>query len=65
MLKDYKAKCDAAGARCILDFYPGQPHGFANKEPYRSMTLNAVMHFLISIGYLPKDTQDVAVPSQT
>ena len=56
ILKDYKAKCDAAGAQCILDFYAGQPHGFANKEPYNSMTLNAVMHFLESLGYLPKDT---------
>jgi acetyl esterase len=65
ILKDYKAKCDAAGARCILDFYPGQPHGFANKEPYTSITLNAVMHFLESIGYLPKDTPDVVVPPQS
>ncbi len=62
ILKDYKAKCDAAGAKCILDFYPGQPHGFANKDPYTSLTLNAVMHFLESIGYLPKDTPDVVVP---
>jgi acetyl esterase len=65
ILKDYKAKCDATGAQCILDFYPGQPHGFANKEPYMSITLNAVMHFLKSIGYLPKDTPDVAVPPKS
>jgi acetyl esterase/lipase len=64
ILKDYKAKCDTAGAQCILDFYPGQPHGFANKEPYNSLTLNAVMHFLESIGYLPKDTPDVVVPTE-
>jgi acetyl esterase/lipase len=63
-LKDFKAKCDAAGAKCVLDFYPGQPHGFANKEPYTSLTLNAVMHFLESIGYLRKDTPDVIVPPQ-
>jgi len=63
-LKDFKTKCDAAGAKCILDFYPGQPHGFANKEPYTSLTLNAVMHFLESIGYLRKDTPDVIVPPQ-
>ena len=61
-LKDYKAKCDAVGATCVLDFYEGQPHGFANKEPYNSLTLNKVMHFLESIGYLPKDTPDVVVP---
>ena len=65
ILKDYKAKCDVAGARCILDFYPGQPHGFANNEPYTSITLNAVMHFLESIGYLPKDTPDVIVPTHS
>ena len=61
-VKLYKQRCDAAGAKCILDFYDGQPHGFANSEPYNSITLNAVMHFLETLGYLPKNTPDVVVP---
>jgi acetyl esterase/lipase len=61
-LKQYKQRCDAAGAKCIVDFYEGQPHGFANKEPYTSITLNAVMHFLEGLGYLPKNTVDLPVP---
>jgi acetyl esterase/lipase len=62
-LKKYKAKCDAVGAKCILDFYPDQPHGFANKQPWNSITLNAVIHFLIGLDYLPKSTTDVPVPT--
>jgi acetyl esterase len=61
-IKHYQERCDAAGAKCVVDFYEGQPHGFANSEPYNSMTLNAVMHFLETLGYLPKDTPDVVVP---
>jgi len=61
-VKAYKQRCDAAGAKCIVDFYDGQPHGFANKEPYTSITLNAVMHFLEGLGYLPKSTADLPVP---
>jgi acetyl esterase len=61
-VKRYKERCDAVGAKCILDFYDGQPHGFANSEPYNSLTLNVVMHFLESLGYLQKDTPDVVVP---
>jgi acetyl esterase len=61
-VKHYKERCDAVGAKCIVDFYDGQPHGFANNEPYNSITLNATMHFLATLGYLPKDTPDVVVP---
>ena len=51
-LRQYKAIADKAGARCELIFYDKQGHGFANKEPYLSMTLQAAEHFLESIGYL-------------
>ena len=60
-VKQYAQRCDAAGAKCIVDFYDGQPHGFANMEPYTSITLNAVMHFLEGLGYLPKSTADLPV----
>jgi acetyl esterase len=58
-LQNFKAKCDAVGATCVLNMYPGQGHGFANKQPYTTLTLNDVLHFLIGLGYLPRNTPDV------
>jgi acetyl esterase/lipase len=43
----------AAGNRCELIGYEGQPHGFFNKATYTE-TLEATDGFLISLGYLPK-----------
>jgi len=43
----------AAGNRCELIGYEGQPHGFFNKSKYQE-TLNATDAFLVSLGYLPK-----------
>lgn len=54
-LKHYKELADKAGSRCELNFYPGQHHGFANKEPYRTETLKQAIVFLESLGYLPAD----------
>jgi acetyl esterase len=51
-LRRYKALADKAGARCELVFYPDQKHGFANNEPYMTITLTAAEHFLESLGYL-------------
>jgi acetyl esterase len=51
-LREFKKMVEAAGGRCELDFYADQPHGFANKEPYRTLTLTAAEHFLESLGYL-------------
>ena len=51
-LRRYKASADKAGARCELIFYPDQRHGFANNEPYMTITLTAAEHFLESLGYL-------------
>ena len=52
-LRNYKALADKAGNRCELNFYAGQPHGFANKEPYLTETLKQAIVFLKSLGYLP------------
>lgn len=43
----------AAGNRCELIGYPGQPHGFFNREPWRSKTLEEADRFLVSLGWLP------------
>ena len=42
----------AAGNRCELVGYEGQPHGFFNKSKYAE-TLAAADTFLVSLGYLP------------
>jgi len=42
----------AAGNRCELIGYEGQPHGFFNKSKYAE-TLAAADDFLVSLGYLP------------
>jgi acetyl esterase len=51
-LRHYKALADKAGARCELVFYENQVHGFANNEPYMTITLTAAESFLESLGYL-------------
>lgn len=43
----------AAGNRCELTGFEGQPHGFFNKAKYPE-TLEATDAFLVSLGYLPK-----------
>jgi acetyl esterase/lipase len=42
----------AAGNRCELVGFDGQPHGFFNKAKYPE-TLEATDAFLVSLGYLP------------
>lgn len=42
----------AAGNRCDLVGYEGQPHGFFNKAKYAE-TLAAMDEFLVSLGWLP------------
>jgi acetyl esterase/lipase len=64
-LRTFKAKADKAGGRCELLFYADQPHGFANKEPYNTITLIATVHFLKSLGYLPASTPDPDPPAGT
>ena len=50
----FAAKMKAAGNRCELVGFDGQPHGFFNREPFRSQTLEATDKFLISLGWLRK-----------
>ena len=52
----YKAKMEAAGSRCDLHLYEGQPHGFFNfgragGEFYKK-TVFEMDKFLASLGYL-------------
>lgn len=52
VLREYEAAMKAAGARCEAHVYPGAGHGFFNKEPFRSQTLETADKFLVSLGWL-------------
>lgn len=52
--QDYKTAMDAVGSRCELYLYDGQEHGFFNRAPYFSQTMEKVCVFLRLHGYLPK-----------
>lgn len=47
----FKALMEAAGVRCDLHLYEGQPHGFFNNSKYYETLLDADK-FLTSLGYL-------------
>jgi acetyl esterase/lipase len=48
----FKADMEKAGVRCDAKFYDGQPHGFFNREPFRTATLIETDRFLGSLGWL-------------
>ncbi len=52
LLDRFKANMTKAGVRCETHVYDGQPHGFFNKEPYKTATLIEVDKFLASLGWL-------------
>jgi acetyl esterase/lipase len=48
-----RAKWRSLGAQSIAEYLaPGQPHGFFNKEPWRTVTLIAADEFLVKHGLL-------------
>jgi acetyl esterase/lipase len=42
----------AVGVRCETHFYDGATHGFFNKEPHKTQTLNEASKFLASLGWI-------------
>lgn len=62
VLERFKAKMTKAGVRCDTHVYPGQPHGFFNKEPYKTATLIEADKFLASLGWL-KDKPTLTKPA--
>jgi len=52
VLERFKANMTKAGVRCDPHVYAGQPHGFFNKEPYKTATLIEADKFLTSLGWL-------------
>ncbi len=52
VLERFKANTTKAGVRCESRVYEGQPHGFFNRDPYRTATLIEADKFLASLGWL-------------
>jgi len=48
----FAVKMKAAGNRCELVGYEGQPHGFFNRDPWQQQTLMEADKFLVSLGWL-------------
>jgi len=48
----FAATMRKAGNRCELVTYADQPHGFFNREPWRSKTLAETDAFLVSLGWI-------------
>jgi hypothetical protein len=49
-----------AGNRCEVVEAEGQPHGFFNREPWRSKTLADADAFLESLGWIKADAPATA-----
>ena len=52
VLRDFEAGIKKAGVRCDAYIYPKAGHGFFNREPHYSVTLNEADKFLASLGWL-------------
>jgi acetyl esterase len=52
VLENYKAKMKTAGVRCDTHIYPGEGHGFFNRQPYLNQTLAEADKFLATLGWL-------------
>jgi acetyl esterase/lipase len=55
----FTAKMKAAGNRCELVGFDGQPHSFFNREPFFTQTMKATDDFLVSLGWL----EDAGAPT--
>lgn len=53
-----------AGNRCELVGYDDQPHGFFNREPWRTRTLGDATTFLASLGWLAAEPTDAPAAAE-
>ena len=62
VLERFKTNMSKAGVRCDTHVSDGQPHGFFNKDPYKTATLVETDKFLTSLGWL-KGEQTLTMPA--
>jgi acetyl esterase len=54
VIERFKTRMTRAGVRCVAIYADGQEHGFFNKEPWRTKTLQEADRFLRSLRWLEK-----------
>lgn len=52
--EQFSRMAEAAGVETRTEIFPGQKHGFFNREPWRSHTMRSVKQYLQERGYLNK-----------
>lgn len=52
VVERFKANMTAVNVQCETHYYEGQPHGFFNKDPWKTITLVEADKFLASLGWL-------------
>lgn len=57
VVRDFEAEMKKAGGRCDVHVYPGVGHGFFNRNPHFTETLAETDKFLVSLGWLAKESQ--------
>jgi arylsulfatase A-like enzyme/dienelactone hydrolase len=52
VVERFKTNMTRSGVRCETHIYPGQKHGFFNRDPFRTATVIEADKFLASLGWL-------------
>lgn len=52
-IERFRDNMKKAGVNCEAHFYDAQPHGFFNREPFRTQTIEQAAKFLKELGWLP------------
>lgn len=60
--REFQTRMKAVGSRCDLHLYPGAGHGFFNKDPWYTKTLEQADKFLVSLHWI--DGPAVAKPEK-
>ena len=62
VVERFQSNMTKAGVRCDTRYYEDQPHGFFNKDPWKTITLAEADKFLASLGWL-KGEPTLQVPN--
>ncbi len=52
VMERFRSKMERAGVPCEVSYAKDQPHGFFNREPWRSKTLGEAERFLQDLGWI-------------
>ncbi|WP_435015970.1 alpha/beta hydrolase [Tundrisphaera sp. TA3] len=63
VVERFEAAMKKAGVRCETVYAEGQGHGFFNREPWKSRTLESADRFLASLGWLEPPAPGASIES--